>query len=415
MENLDILQIINKKSLNKELNENEINFFVKEYALNKIPDYQASALLMAIKINGMTKKETFALTKAMLYSGEILNLNDIGTVVDKHSTGGVSDSTSIAIAPICACCGVKMLKLSGRGLGHTGGTIDKLEAFDGYDVDIPMTKAKKLLKTNGACIISSSKNLAPADKKLYALRDVTSCVESLPLIASSIMSKKLASGSHAIVLDVKYGDGAFMKTKSSAKKLAKLMCEIGKNFGKKMDFVISNMNQPLGNNIGNKLEAFEVIEILNGKKGKLYESIVNLSARCVKLGLGININQAKEKVTYAIKSKNALTKLKTMIKAQGGSLDLFDGLKIKPVLKITSTKQGKITKIYCQELGSIVGKLGAGRSNLTDKIDYNVGIKTYFKQDQKIQKGQLLYEIFMSNKSEAKKHVKDLLNCIEIK
>ena len=233
---MDILSIINKKSLNKPLTKQEIEFFVNGYLSNEITDYQASALLMAIKINGMADSETFALTSAILNSGEIVDLSGLGFCVDKHSTGGVSDTTTIALAPICACCGVNMLKLSGRSLGFTGGTIDKLESFDGYSVEIPIEKAKELVAQNGACVISASQNLAPADKKLYALRNATSTVESIPLIASSIMSKKLASGASGIVLDIKYGNGAFMKTKQDAKKLAELMVKIGKKFGKKMDF-----------------------------------------------------------------------------------------------------------------------------------------------------------------------------------
>lgn len=399
--NMDIKEIINKKSLNKELTKDEIFFFVKNYTNGIIADYQASALLMAIKINGMTKKETFNLTKAMLDSGEVLNLTDIGFCVDKHSTGGVSDTTTLALAPIVASCGVNMLKLSGRGLGHTGGTIDKLEAFDGFNVEINLDNAKELVKQNGACVMSASFNVAPADKKIYALRDLTSTVESLPLIASSVMSKKLASGADAIVLDVKYGNGAFMKTKKDAKELAELMVEIGKSFGKKMDYVLDDMNEPLGYNIGNRLEAYEAIELLNGKQGKLKDVTLDLSAKCVSLGLNITYEKAYEKVLDVVQNKTALNKFKQMIKAQGGSLNLFKGLKIKPSLKVYAKTSGILAKINCTKLGSLVGEMGATRKSLKDVIDYNVGVKTFHKLNDQIKSGDLIFEIYAKDKKQA--------------
>lgn len=398
---MDIKEIIYKKSINKELTKNEINFFVEGYCNGSVADYQASALLMAIKINGMSKKETFALTEAMLRSGEIIDLGDMGFVVDKHSTGGVSDTTTLALAPICAAVGVKMLKLSGRGLGFTGGTIDKLEAFTGYNVDIDIAKAKDLVNKNNACVIAANSNLAPADKKLYALRDVTATVESIPLIASSIMSKKLASGANAIVLDVKYGNGAFMKTKKDAKTLAELMVEIGEHFGKKMDYVLDDMNEPLGYNIGNSLEAYEAIELLSGKQGKLRDVTLDIAAKCISIGLNISYTKAYEKAAEAIIGKAALNKFKELIKSQGGSLKLFKGLTLKPKLIVKSEKDGILTKIDCATLGLLVGQMGATRQTINDAIDYNVGIKTFHKLNAQINKGDVLFEIYAKTKEQA--------------
>lgn len=411
---MDIKKIIDKKSKNKELTTAEIQFFVDGYTNGEITDYQASALLMAIKIFGMTEKETFALTNAMLHSGEIINLNDLGMVVDKHSTGGISDTTTIALAPICASCGIKMLKLSGRGLGFTGGTIDKLEAFDGYNVDISMDKAKELVKQNGACVIAATTNLAPADKKLYALRDTTSTVESLPLIASSVMSKKLASGADAIVLDVKYGDGAFMKTKKSAEELARLMVKIGQNAGKKVDYTVGDMNEPLGYNIGNRLEAYEAIELLSGKQGKLRNETLNLASKCIALGLNIPQEQALKLATKVVDDGTALKKLKDMVKAQGGDTKLFKGLGMKPTLTIKSAVTGTLKKINCSELGFLVGLMGATRQKITDVIDYKVGVKTFHKLGDKINAGDVIFEIFAKDKKQANEFADKFIECYHI-
>lgn len=412
---MDIKNIIYKKSNNKPLTKQEIEFFVNGYTTGAITDYQAAALLMAIKINGMTNQETFALTESMLNSGDVIDLSDVGYCVDKHSSGGVSDTTTLALVPICASVGVNMLKLSGRGLGFTGGTIDKLESFDGYNVEIDIPTAKQLVKKNNACILSANLNLAPADKKLYALRDSTSTTESIPLIASSIMSKKLASGANAIVLDVKYGNGAFMKTKKDANELAELMVKIGKHFGKKMDYVLGNMNQPLGYNIGNKLEAYEAIELLSGKQGSLREETLNICAKCISLAQNIPYQAAHAKAVEAIDSGTALKKFKQMVKDQNGSLKLFKGLGLKPTLKIYANQSGILNKINCSRLGEIVGGLGATRQKLTDKIDYNVGIKTFHKLGNSINKGDLIFEVFAKNKQDAKNIETELINCYQIK
>lgn len=411
---MNIKEIINKKALKKCLTKAEIEFAINGYSCGEILDYQMSALLMAIKINGMTAKETFYLTSAMASSGDIINLKSKDCFVDKHSTGGISDTTTPAVAPICACAGVKMLKLSGRSLGFTGGTADKLESFDGYNVNLQIPQALDLVNKNGACIITSSQNLAPADKKLYALRDLTATVESIPLIASSIMSKKIASGANAIVLDVKYGNGAFMKTKEMAIKLAKLMVKIGHSFGKKMDYIIGNMNQPLGYNIGNKLEMHEAIEALSGKPGPLYDAIVEISAKCIALGLNISVQDATTKVKQIISSGQAIEKFKQMVKDQGGSLKLFKGLGLKPKLQIFATTCGNLTHINCAKLGMLAGDLGGSRKKLNDQIDYNVGIKTFHKLNSKIKKGDLLFEVFAKTKSDATKISEELLSCYKI-
>lgn len=411
---MDIKNIIDKKSQGKKLTKQEIYYFVENYTNGKITDYQASALLMAIKINGMDEKETIALTYAMLESGEQIDLSELGIVVDKHSTGGVSDTTTLIVAPICVACGVKMLKLCGRGLGHTGGTIDKLEAFTGYKADIEIEEAINLVKKNGTCIISATNRLAPADKKLYALRDTTATVDSIPLIASSIMSKKLASGADSIVLDVKYGDGALVKSKKQATELARLMIKIGEDAGKQMDYVIDDMNEPLGYNIGNKLEAYEAIEVLSGKQGKLTETSLKLAGKCISLALNLSYTEAVTMAKESIANGSALEVLKTIIKAQGGSTTLFKGLTLKPKLTIVSECSGTLQKIECAKLGRLVGILGATRQKTTDEIDYNVGVKTFHKLGDQINKGDVLFEVYAKTKTQAKELANEFISCYKI-
>ncbi len=411
---MDIKNIIDKKALGKKLTKQEINYFIEGYLNGTITDYQASALLMAIRINGMTENETFALTGAMLNSGIKMDFSDLGLIVDKHSTGGVSDTTTITLVPICMACGVKMFKMSGRGLGHTGGTIDKLESFTGFKADIDIEKAKELVRKNGGCIISATKNLAPADKKIYALRDTTATVESIPLIASSIMSKKLAGGANKIVLDVKYGNGAIIKAKKDAIYLAKLMVKIGENAGAKMDYIIDDMNEPLGYNIGNKLEAYEAIEVLSGKQGKLTNTTLKLAGKCISLGLNIPYEDAVQMAKDAIKSGKALSALKTIVKAQGGSTALFNGLTLKPKLVVTSPFSGTLQKIECARLGSLVGQLGANRQKVTDEIDYNVGVKTFHKLGDKINVGDVLFEIYAKTKAQANEFANEFLDCYKV-
>lgn len=412
---MDVRDIIDKKTKRLALSEKEIEFVVLNFTNGNIPDYQMSAFLMAIYLNGMNKLETFYLTKSMWNSGQTLNFSDLGTIVDKHSTGGVSDTTTIVIAPIIACCGVKMLKLSGRSLGFTGGTIDKLESFYGYNINLSMEKAKELIIKNGACVIGSNISLAPADKKIYALRDVTATVGDISLIASSIMSKKLASGADVIVLDVKFGNGAFIKKKSEARKLADIMCDIGRFAGKKMFAFVSDMNEPLGYNIGNMLESYEAIEVLKGKKGKLFNESVKIATKCVELGLNISAVEAKKKVLKSITSGDALNKLKDMILDQGGSLELFEGLHIKPILTIRAKNHGKVIGFKTKRLGEIVGQMGASRKKISDVINYEVGIKTYQKSGDKFKPNDRILSIYCKNLEVAKSVQRELLDCIIVK
>lgn len=411
---MDIKEIIYKKAKGGALTKGEIDFFVGGYTKGEIADYQISALLMAIKINGMSERETFWLTDAMLHSGDVIDLSDLGDVVDKHSTGGVSDTTTLAVVPICAACGVKMLKMSGGGLGHTGGTIDKLKSFDGFNTNINIDEAKNLVKEVGACIISASKDLAPADKKLYALRNVTATVESSPLIASSIMSKKLASGANAIVLDVKYGNGAFMKTKKDALNLARLMVKIGEAAGKRMDYVIGGMNEPLGYCIGNKLEAHEAIEVIKGEPSKLRDAVLEISAKCIALGKNVPYQKAYEQVSEAIDSGRALLKFKEIVKAQGGSLNLFRGLGLKPVLLVKSETAGTLRAIDCVALGTLVGQMGANKQKIDDVIDVNVGVRTKHKIGDEIKAGDVIFEIYAKNKAQAKEFAPKFVDCYKI-
>ena len=411
---MNIKEIIELKSLNEELTAEQIKFAVDGYCDGSVTDYQMSALLMAIKINGMTDAETFALTDAMLKSGEILDLSELGTTVDKHSTGGVSDSTTMVLAPICAVCGINMLKLSGRGLGFTGGTIDKLEVFEGFDVSISIEKAKELVKENGSCVVAATLNLAPADKKIYALRDTTSTVASIPLIASSIMSKKLASGADVIVLDVKYGDGAFMSTYEDAKLLGETMKRIGEAAGKKVELELDDMNEPLGYNVGNKLETYEAIEVLKGKKGKLTDVSFRLASKCISLGNNISIEEAEKQVADAVESGKALDKFKQMVIAQGGDATLFDGIDIEPKLVVKSDKAGKVVAFKTRRIGELVGLMGATRQKITDVVDNNVGIKTFHKLNESVNVGDVILEIYAKDDKQAEEFAGLLKDCIVI-
>lgn len=318
--------IITKKKHGEELSDEEINEFVRAYTAGEIPDYQVSALLMAIYFKGMTDRETTTLTMAMSTSGDTLDLSPFGTLtVDKHSTGGVGDKTTLIVAPIAASCGCKVAKMSGRGLGHTGGTVDKLESFPGYNTSLPADKFFEQVEKTGISVIGQSGNFAPADKLLYALRDVTATVDSVPLITSSIMSKKLAAGSHSIVLDVKCGSGGFMKTPEDAEILAEGMVRIGKRCGRNIAALITNMDTPLGTAIGNSLEVIEAIEVLRGKgPDDLRAVCIELACAMVKLALGKTDEEAKEAVLNAISSGAALNTLKVWISAQGGDASFVD-------------------------------------------------------------------------------------------
>ena len=394
-------EIIEKKKLNLPLSKEEINFFIKGYVNNEIPDYQVSALLMAICFNSMTKEETFALTEAMLHSGDIIDLSKIkGVKIDKHSTGGVGDKTSLALLPLVASCGVKVAKMSGRGLGHTGGTLDKLESIKGMRINLTSEEFIKQVNDINIAIIGQSQNLVPADKKLYALRDVTATVDSLPLIASSIMSKKLAANADTILLDVKFGNGAFMKTLEDGKKLASLMVEIGKAFNKNTKAVITDMNEPLGNNIGNALEVIEAVNTLKGHGPKDFETL------CVRLG-GIILTQAnicktvtegEKLIKEHIASGEGLAKLKEMVKAQGGDSTYIDDLdkfpKAKIVKPLISKHDGYIKAIDALKIGEGAMLLGAGRAKKEDSIDYASGITLTKKVGDVVKKGDILAYLY---------------------
>lgn len=370
---MNIVDIINKKRLGNILSKEELEFVIKGYLDGSIYDYQMSSLLMAIVLNGMTDNEIIVLTKLMLESGERLDLSSLGVVVDKHSTGGVGDKTTMIIAPIVASCGVNVAKMSGRGLGHTGGTIDKLESIPGFLVNKSTEEFLDQVKSIGLAIVSQTNNLVPADKKIYALRDVTGTVESIPLIASSIMSKKIASGANKLVIDVKVGNGALIKNIKDARKLARLMIEIGKANDIEVVCLLTNMNIPLGSNIGNALEVKEAIEVLkNNSRGNLYDLCVELSSYMVSLGLSISYEEAKEMVIENIANGKAYLKFREFVNAQNGSLD--DLPEAKNTYQVKSAREGYLTGIDALSLGKLSMKLGAGRVSLDDKIDYGAGI-----------------------------------------
>lgn len=378
---MKITEIIHKKKHKIELSKEEIEYFVKGYTNNEIEDYQISALLMAIYFNGMTDNEINNLTLSMVNSGDKLDLSGIeGIKVDKHSTGGVGDKISLIVLPIVSSLNIPVAKLSGKGLGHTGGTIDKLESINGFTTELSEEKFIENVKKYGIALAGQTKNLTPADKKLYALRDVTETVDSIPLIASSIMSKKIAAGSDAIVLDVKTGEGAFMKFLDDSRRLAKTMVTIGKSLGRNTIAVITNMNQPLGYEIGNANEIIEAIEVLKGNKIKgLFDVAIEISSYMVMLGLKLStLEEAKEKVIKSIDSGSALNKFKEFIKIQGGDSDIVNDYKKLPQATertvIKSTKEGYITSIKALEIGLSAMYLGAGRKTKDDKLDYSAGI-----------------------------------------
>ena len=394
---MDIIQIITDKKDKKALTKEQIHFFIKGYLDKTIEDYQASALLMAITINGMNSEETAYLTEEMRVSGEVWDLSDIpGLKIDKHSTGGVGDKVSLILGPLVASCGAKMAKMSGRGLGHTGGTLDKMESIPGMKINLTKEEFKKQVKEIGVAIIGQSKDIDPADKKIYQLRDVTGTVESIPLIASSIMSKKLASGADCILLDVKCGKGAFMKNYEDAKKLAVEMVNIGKQLKKNVKAEITDMNQPLGKAVGNSLEIKEVIETLKGNGPKDLEEIC-LSSGAILLTqaeLFTNVEDARKALVENIKNGKAFEKFKEFVKAQGGDIEYIDHPEKFPVSKnlieIKSEKEGYIKTIDALAIGLGSCHLGGGRMKLTDNIDMSAGIILNKKVGDFAKKDELL-------------------------
>ena len=401
---MNIIDIIAKKRDSKELETDEINYFIAEYTKNRIEDYQAAALIMAIYINGMTYRETKDLTMAMANSGDILDLSELGTnVVDKHSTGGVGDKVTIILAPLIASLDIPVAKMSGRGLGFTGGTADKIESIPGYNTGISEKEFINNVKNIGISLITQTLNLAPADKKIYALRDTIACTESIPLIASSIMSKKIASGANKIVLDVTCGFGAFMKNINDARELSKTMIEIGKLANRETVCVITNMNEPLGFAVGNSLEIIEAIEFLKGNMPEdLKQVVLELGAYMVKLaGKGENINENKEKLLENIENGKAYNKFIELVQNQGGDIEYVRDInkfkKAEIIREVKSTNEGFVQEINAEEIGKLSCELGAGRKTKNDKIDLQVGIILNKKIGDFVSKGEKLATIYAND------------------
>ena len=396
-----IVDIINKKRLGKELSYRELDYFFNGYLNGNIKDYQMSSLLMAICINGMTDEEIFALTKIFVDSGDILEFDDIpGIKVDKHSTGGIGDKTTLIIGPIVAACGIPVIKMSGRGLGYTGGTIDKLESIPGFKIKLTENQIRKQVREIGIALTGQTANLAPMDKVIYALRDVTGTVSSIPLIASSIMSKKIASGADKILIDIKVGRGALLSNREDAKKLSELMIKIGEVYHREVRTIISDMNTPLGYKVGNSLEVIEAIEVLRRKSvnSNLVDVCVELATEMVSMGKNISKKEALDLVNSVLDDGSAYKKFVELVNAQGG--DLTKVSVSKKVKRIKSTSNGVIKKIDALELGKLSVALGAGRKSKEDKIDYTVGIKLHKHIGDEVKKGEVLATLYINDNSD---------------
>ena len=392
-----IVDIINKKRLGLELSYSELDFFFDGYLKGKVKDYQMSSLLMAICINGMTDEEIFALTKIFIDSGDVLDFSEIpGIKVDKHSTGGVGDKTTLIIAPIVASLGIPVVKMSGRGLGYTGGTIDKLESIKGFNIALSDNQVFNQVKKIGVVVTGQTADLAPMDKAIYALRDVTGTVSSIPLIASSIMSKKIAAGADKILIDIKVGNGALLQKKSDANKLSDLMKKIGKFYNREVRTIISDMNVPLGHAIGNSIEVMEAIKVLKGEEtnNNLVDLCIELATEMVSMGKNIDRAIAYDEVVDSIKSGKAYNKFLELVKSQGGKID---SLRLSDdSIQIIATDAGIVKKIDALELGKLSVKLGAGRINKEDKIDYNVGIYLNKLVGDTVKKGDILATVYVN-------------------
>ncbi len=407
--------IVNKRD-GKALSQEEIRFWIDGYTKGEIPDYQTAALLMAICLQGMTSQETAWLTMAMAASGETADLSSIpGVKVDKHSTGGVGDKTTLVVGPIAAACGVPVAKMSGRGLGHTGGTVDKLEAIPGFRTVLEPQEFLEIVKREGIALIGQTGNLAPADKKIYALRDVTGTVESISLIAASIMSKKLAAGADAIVLDVKTGSGAFMKTMEDAIALAREMVAIGVHSGRETVALITDMDLPLGNAIGNSLEVREAIETLQGKGPQDFTQLcLVLAANMLFVAQRGTMEQCMEQASQALYSGTALTKFKAMVQAQGGRPEP-ELLALSPCKKtVCAQRQGYITKMETRQCGIASVVLGAGRAKKEDPVDYGAGILLHVKPGDRVEAGQPLATLYAAGEHLLKQGAQLLEEAIEI-
>lgn len=398
--------IIKNKRDHKELSKDEIDFFIENYVTGEVTDYQASALLMAIYLNGFTEVETSNLTMAMVNSGEVIDLTMIdGIKLDKHSTGGVGDKTSLILIPMVAAAGGKVAKLSGRGLGHTGGTLDKLESIPGFNIEVDEAKFKDLVQNAGLVIAGQTQNLVPADKKIYALRDVTATVDSIPLIAASIMSKKIASGSNAILLDVKYGEGAFMKTAKDAEELARAMVSIGKNLGRNTSAAITLMGEPLGYAVGNALEIQEVIEVLSNRgPDDLRELCLELGAQMLKLGnIEVDVEKGRKLLEELLANGKALSKLRELVVNQGGDPAVIDNPKkftISPLIyEVKSPKEGYVFDLDAEKVGISSLITGAGRETKADNIDHGAGILLKIKMGDYVKKGDVLATLYSSDEN----------------
>lgn len=402
---MNTVELIRKKRNGNSLSEEEIQYLIANFTNGKIPNYQFSAFLMAAFLKGMTKQETAALTKAMLYSGQVIDLSSIrGIKVDKHSTGGIGDKTSLILAPIVAAAVISVPMISGRGLGHTGGTLDKLEAIPGFRTDLNLTRYKSVIKKCGAVLIGQTKEIAPADKLIYSLRDVTATVESIPLITGSIMSKKLAEGIDALVLDVKTGSGAFMQKYEDSLALADSLVNTAKAFKKKVIAMITDMNQPLGNYIGNWLEVYESIKVLQGEKvSDLLEVTLNLSGAMIYLGgKAKSIKEGIEISQSMIDNGKAFDKFLEMAKLQDGDITYLKNPgkypKSKIHVQLIAEKSGFVESMNNYEIGMASLELGAGRMTMTDKIDPKAGIIFYPKIGDKVKKGDVIAELFTDRK-----------------
>ena len=412
--------IISKKRRGEELSEAEIQFFINGYTIGDIPDYQASALMMAICFNGMTQAETATMTDAMAKSGDTVDLSCFGELsVDKHSTGGVGDKTSLIVAPIVAALGAKVSKMSGRGLGHTGGTIDKLESIPGYRTSLSPEEFIAQVERIGVAVIGQSGNLTPADKKLYALRDVTATVDSTPLIVSSIMSKKIAAGSRSIVFDVKVGSGAFMKKIEQAEELAAEMVKIGKACGRNIAAVLTDMDKPLGYAIGNALEIKEAVAVLKGEsRGALREVCITLAANMLSLVFGTPVEHTRVDVEAAIDSGKALCKMREWISAQGGDAAYIDDPTLfeeaRFVHEVVSRKSGYIASMDAAAIGTVSVTLGAGRASKENEIDYASGIILSKTVGDYIKEGDVLCKLFTEREESISRAEKDFLKAVEV-
>lgn len=418
---MNFTDIIIKKKNNCELTKDEIQYFIDSVINKTVPDYQISALLMAIAINSMSDRETADLTCAMTYSGNVLDLSCVrGIKTDKHSTGGVGDTTTLVLAPLAASLGLPVIKMSGRGLGHTGGTLDKLESIPGFNVNISIDKAIEQVNKKGIVIMGQTEDLDPADKYLYALRDVTGTVESLPLIASSIMSKKIAAGADAIVLDVKTGKGAFMKNEEDAVKLAHTMIRTAKAMDRKVTALVTDMNEPLGLNIGNSLEVIEAIEILKGKReGRLKEVSLALGAEMLVLGgIAEDTEKGFELLEQNIANGKGLQKLRELIEIQGGNADVIDDYSLFPrpeaKYELTADKEGYIYSIDCYEIGKASLSTGAGRATKESLIDYSAGIIMHCKVGDTVKRGDIIAEIFATDNEKCTASANIIRNAVVI-